>query len=158
MLQKYQLAQVNIAKAKEALDQPIMQGFVQQLAHINQLAEASPGFIWRLQTESGDATALKVFEDELLIVNLSVWDSFESLKEYVYSGEHLTVLKNKKHWFDKHHGPSLALWWIPKGHIPSIESAKNALAQLASQGPSPQAFTFAKPYLAPNQQAAKLVE
>lgn len=86
---RYHLAQVNIAKARAPLDHPLMKGFVDQLDHINALAERSPGFVWRLQTEEGDATAIRVFEDPLIIVNLSVWESVESLKDYVYAGEHL---------------------------------------------------------------------
>src|SRR3990167_3209696 len=97
----YQLAQINIARARAPLDQPLMSGFVQQLAPINALAERSPGFVWRLQSEAGDATSIQVFEDPLIIVNLSVWASFEALKAYVYSGEHLEVMKCKRHWMEK---------------------------------------------------------
>lgn len=149
MNRTYHLAQVNIAKALAPLESPVMQGFVAQLARINQLAEASPGFVWRLQTDEGDATALKPYEDELIIVNLSVWNSLEALKDYVYSGEHLQVLRSKKQWFEKPDAPTLALWWIPAGHRPSIEEAKQALARLREQGPSAEAFSFAKPFAAP---------
>lgn len=151
MTHNYHLAQVNIARAKAALDSPIMHSFVNQLEHINQLAETSPGFVWRLQTEDGDATALKVFDDELILVNLSVWDSFESLKNYVYTGDHLSVLKNKKQWFDKPSAPTLALWWVPAGHLPTIEQAKSALHTLTAEGPSAQAFTFATPFTVPEE-------
>lgn len=96
MMSKYQLAQVNIAKAKAPLDDPVMKGFVDQLDHINQLAENSPGFIWRLKTEDGDATAIQMFDDPLIIVNMSVWESLEALRNYAYSGEHLTALKSRK--------------------------------------------------------------
>lgn len=154
MTHDYHLVQVNIARAKAALDSPIMQGFVDQLDRINQLAETSPGFVWRLQTEDGDATALKVFDDELIIVNMSVWDSFESLKNYVYTGDHLSVLKNKKHWFEKPSAPTLALWWVPAGHLPTIEQAKSALRTLTTKGPSAQAFTFATPFPAPEEHTA----
>lgn len=154
MTRNYHLAQVNIARAKATLDSPIMQGFVEQLDHINQLAETSPGFVWRLQTEEGDATALKVFDDALVIVNMSVWDSLESLKNYVYTGDHLSVLKNKKQWFDKSRTPTLALWWVPAGHLPTIEQAKCALHTLTTQGSSAQAFTFAKPFRTPEEHSA----
>jgi len=151
MKMNHHLAQVNIARAKAPLDSPIMKGFVDQLEHINQLAETSPGFVWRLQTEEGDATAFKVFDDALIIVNMSVWESLESLKDYVYSGDHLAVLKNKKHWFEKPSSPILALWWVPAGQIPTIDSAKLALETLTEKGPSPDAFTFAKPFPAPEK-------
>ncbi|WP_137817754.1 DUF3291 domain-containing protein [Pseudomonas sp. 2FG] len=146
MSQKYQLAQVNIARAKAPMDDPLMRGFVEQLEPINRLAENSPGFVWRLQTDEGDATSIKLFDDERIIVNMSVWESFEALKNYVYSGEHLAVLRNKKSWMGKLDSPSLALWWVPHGHIPTPESAKLALAMLEEKGPSPAAFTFTKPY------------
>ncbi|SDZ97299.1 DUF3291 domain-containing protein [Microbulbifer marinus] len=152
MSKNFHLAQVNIARAKGPLDSPVMQGFVDQLDRINALADHSPGFVWRLQTEEGDATALQVFEDERIIVNMSVWTSMEALKNYVYSGEHLEVLKNKKSWFEKFTGPALALWWIPAGTIPSIEDARRALQTLKTRGPSSQAFSFAKPYPEPQTQ------
>lgn len=152
MSKNFHLAQVNIARAKGPLDSPVMQGFVDQLDRINALADHSPGFVWRLQTEEGDATALQVFEDERIIVNMSVWTSMEALKNYVYSGEHLEVLKNKKSWFEKFTGPVLALWWIPAGTIPSIEDARRALQTLKTRGPSSQVFSFAKPYPEPQTQ------
>lgn len=155
---KHHLAQVNIAKAKAPLDTPTMKGFVDQLDHINKLAEMSPGFVWRLQTEDGDATALKIFEDELIIVNMSLWESFESLKNYVYSGDHLAVLKNKKNWFEKPDSPILALWWVPAGQAPTVESAKLALETLKEKGSSPDAFTFAKPFPAPEKSIVPRVQ
>ncbi|WPC07070.1 DUF3291 domain-containing protein [Pseudomonas benzenivorans] len=151
----YQLAQVNIARALAPLDSPTMQGFVEQLDPINRLAEASPGFVWRLQTEEGDATALRVFADERIIVNLSVWDSLEALQDFVYGSAHLNLLRNKKQWFEKPSEPILALWWVPSGHIPSIEEAKQALATLRAQGPSPSAFSFASPFAQPGKPTAK---
>jgi len=147
---QYQLAQVNIAKAKAPLDQPLMQGFVEQLERINALAERSPGFVWRLQDDSGDATAIQLFDDPLIIVNLSVWQSYEALKDYVYSGEHLTVLRSKQHWFDKLAVANLALWWIPAGQLPTLAAAKAALQSLQALGPTAQAFSFAQQFPAPN--------
>lgn len=145
----FHLAQVNIARAKAPLDHPLMKGFVDQLERINTLAERSPGFIWRLENEEGDATTIRLFEDERIIVNLSLWASLGALKAYVYSGEHLAVLKNKKNWFEKLDRPSLALWWLPVGQIPDLGSAKAALAKLQEKGATPEAFTFARPYPVP---------
>ncbi|WP_066017738.1 DUF3291 domain-containing protein [Endozoicomonas atrinae] len=150
----FHLAQVNIAKAKGPMDSPVMKGFVDQLDYINQLAENSPGFVWRLQTEEGDATDISAFEDELIIINMSVWQTYEDLKQYVYSGEHLRVLKQKKDWFDKLRGSHLALWWIPAGTLPTVEDAKQSLTLLDTQGPTEQSFTFARPYPAPELQNA----
>lgn len=149
MAEKCQLAQVNIAKAKAPLDDPVMKGFVDQLDHINRLAENSPGFIWRLKTEDGDATAIRMFDDPLIIVNMSVWESLEALQSYVYSGDHLAALKSRKSWFERLDGPTLALWWVPAGRMPAIESAKIALEKIRKHGASSEAFTFAKLFQAP---------
>lgn len=146
----FHLAQVNVARARAPLDQPLMKGFVDQLDYINALADAHPGFVWRLQTEEGDATSVQAFDDPLVIVNLSVWRSIEMLKDYVYTGEHLQVLRGRKEWFDKLPGPSLALWWVPAGHLPSVLEARQRLEQLWRDGPTADAFTFAKPFPMPS--------
>lgn len=144
MTTHFHLAQVNIARALAPLDDPIMQGFVDQLDHVNRLAGQSEGFVWRLQTEGGDATAIPFSDDERVIVNMSVWDSIESLEKFAYSGDHLAVLRQKKNWFERPTSPILALWWIPAGTVPTIADAQAALQSLLQQGPSARAFTFAK--------------
>lgn len=149
----YHLAQVNIAKARAPLDHPLMKGFVDQLDHINALAERSAGFVWRLQTEEGDATSIRVFDDPLIIVNLSVWESVEALKEYVYSGEHLQVLRSKRDWMERLGAPSLALWWLPAGDLPDVPMARERLERLQLEGPSPEVFTFARPFPVPGSLA-----
>jgi len=154
MSAQFQLAQVNIARAVDTLDSDIMRGFVDQLDNINALADRSPGFVWRLQTEEGDATSIDAFGDPRVIVNMSVWASLQALKDYVYTGEHLAVLKERKRWFEKISGPGLALWWLPAGTIPTIDDAKGALAALRTHGPSARAFTFACPFPAPSIQPA----
>lgn len=146
MTQAYQLAQANIARTRATLDDPLMRGFVEQLEPINRLADDSPGFVWRLQTEEGDATSIQLFEDARIIVNLSVWESFETLKAFVYSGAHLQVLREKKSWMEQLDTPSLVLWWVPTGHRPSPAEARQVLARLEQLGPSAAAFTFANPY------------
>ena len=154
MNQKYHLAQINIAKGLSTLDDPIMKGFVDQLYRINALADSSPGFIWRLQTEPGGAISVHAFGDEKIIVNMSVWESFQSLKDYVYSGKHLAALKNKKSWFEKMPGPVLALWWIPAGTIPTVQEGKEALEQLKKFGSTSRAFTFTEPKAMPTEKCA----
>lgn len=151
---QYHLAQVNIAKAIAPLDSPVMQGFVDQLDHINQLADNSEGFVWRLQTEEGDATALQPFDDPLIIMNLSVWSSLESLKNYTYSGDHLSIMKQKKSWFEKSSEATLALWWLPVSELPTPEFARTMLEKLRREGASHEVFTFAKPYLMPEAREA----
>lgn len=140
------LAQINVARAIAPLDDQKMHGFVSQLDEINRLAENAPGFIWRLQTEFGDATDIQAFDDPQMIVNMSVWDSMQSLKSYVYSGEHLAAVKRRAEWFHRIRTPHLALWWISEGHVPSINEGLEALTNIARFGSTQKAFTFAKPY------------
>lgn len=153
MSHRYHLAQVNIARARAPMDHPLMRGFAEQLAPINALAEASPGFVWRLQTEEGDATSIQAFDDPQIIVNLSLWDSLEALRDYVYAGPHLELLKQRKEWMEKVDGPSLALWWLPAGQLPTLEDARRALQSLAEKGSTAEAFSFARPFAAPSTQS-----
>ncbi|QDQ28978.1 DUF3291 domain-containing protein [Chitinimonas arctica] len=157
MQPKFHLAQVNIGKAKAPMDQPVMKGFADQLDSINALAERSPGFVWRLKTEAGDATDIQLFEDPLLLVNMSVWESLEDLQKYVYTGDHLQVLKDRKQWFDKFERPVLALWWIPAGYTPTGQEARERLEQLWREGPSPAVFSFAKPFPMPTSDVTEVV-
>jgi hypothetical protein len=136
------IAQINIGRTVAPLDDPRLAGFVAQLDAINAVADASPGFVWRLQTESGDATALRVFDDPLIIVNMSVWESLEALHAYVYRSAHARVLRERMRWFDKLSGPYYAIWWVPEGHVPTVEEGKARLAHLEQHGPSEHAFWF----------------
>lgn len=142
---KYHLAQINIAKARDEMDSETMRGFVERLDEINALADQSEGFVWRLQTEAGDATTIQAFDDPLLLVNMSVWESVEALKHYVYKSAHVELIRDRDAWFFKMVEAHQVLWWIPAGHIPSVEEGKQRLALLNQQGVSPEAFTFAKP-------------
>jgi hypothetical protein len=148
-MSQYHLAQINIARMLATIDDPIMADFVTQLPPINALADASPGFIWRLQTESGDATSIKVYDDEMVIVNLTVWESVETLKEYVYKSAHRGVLRDRKRWFEKFDGPYYALWWIPAGHLPDSQEGKEHLEYLRAHGDTQHAFSFKHLFPAP---------
>lgn len=139
---KVHIAQINIARARMPLDDPGMQGFVNRLDEINALADRSPGFVWRLQTEEGNATYLRPYDDERILVNMSVWESVEALKDYVYKTAHAELLRDRRSWFEKFDGAMLAMWWVPAGHIPSMDEAKKRLAHLEEHGPSQFAFTF----------------
>jgi hypothetical protein len=119
----------------------VMAGFKAALEPINALADKSPGFVWRLQTEDGDATAIRPYEDERMMVNMSVWASIEALRAFVYASGHTSVMRNRKQWFEKL-DTYLVLWWLPRGHEPSIEEAKERLQHLKRRGPTPYAFTF----------------
>lgn len=150
-MSQWQLAQLNIGRAVAPLDSPVMAGFTEQLDAINLLAEQSPGFVWRLQSDSGNATDIAYDSDPLLIANMSVWSSLAALRRYVYTGDHLAMLKQRKAWFSKHEGPSQVLWWIRAGHIPTLNEGRAALEILRLNGSTPLAFTFAQPFAAPKR-------
>ena len=141
-MSEYQLAQLNIAKMKAELEDPIMAGFVEQLDYVNSIADSSPGFVWRFESEKGNATDIRAFEDNMLLVNMSVWEDIEYLKSFVYESFHLELLKQKKDWFHKFDGVFQVLWWVRAGHKPGVEEAKQRLAYLQANGPSDIAFNF----------------
>lgn len=151
------LAQINVARARVPLDSVQMAGFVARLDEINALAEASPGFVWRLKTDNGNATTLQPYDDERILVNLSVWESPEHLKQFTYRGAHAQVLRQRKEWFERLSDAYMALWWIPSGHIPSIEEAKERLAYLRRHGDTEFAFSFTRMFAAPSGQCVALV-
>ena len=122
-----------------------MADFVAQLDEINALAEASPGFVWRLQDEAGDATAIRPFEDDSLMINMSVWESREALWRFVYDSEHLAVMRRRREWFERMK-VFMALWWIPAGTLPTLEDARERLTALEAHGPMPYAFSFKRPF------------
>ncbi|HET9316754.1 MAG TPA: DUF3291 domain-containing protein [Vicinamibacteria bacterium] len=149
----YYLAQLNIGRIRGPIDSPVMAGFVSELARINALAEATPGFVWRLQTAEGDATAIRPYDDPMMLVNMSVWESLEALHGYVYKSRHVDLLRERKSWFEAPTEAILVLWWVPAGHIPTVEEAKERLEHLRAHGPTAQAFTFRHAFPAPDQPA-----
>jgi len=149
----YHLAQLNIARARAPMDDPAMADFVAQLDAINALADAAPGFVWRLQDDSGNATAIQAFTDPHLLVNMSVWDSAEALFAYVYKTGHAKVLARRGDWFERGEAAGMALWWVPAGHRPSLDEAKARLEALRRDGPSSSAFTFKDRFSAPARAA-----
>jgi len=145
-MKKHQLAQINIAQAQDEMDSDVMQGFVNRLDEINQLADKSAGFVWRLQSELGDATSIKAFDDPLLLINMSVWQDLDSLKSFVYKTAHVELIQDREAWFNKILNKHQALWWVPHGHIPTEQEGKEKLAHLQKHGPTEKAFSFAKPF------------
>ena len=145
----HHLAQLNIALPREPLDSPLLSGFVAALDPINALADASPGFVWRLQDDSGDATEIRGFGDARLIINLTVWESVESLADFVFRSAHTAVMRQRRQWFDPMPEAYTVLWWVPAGHIPTIEEAEERLDLLRKEGPTPAAFTLRQPYAPP---------
>ncbi|GGY78354.1 DUF3291 domain-containing protein [Marinobacter zhanjiangensis] len=145
-MSQYHIAQLNIATLVAPIDSPQLADFVANLDRINALAEVSPGFVWRLQTEDGDATGIDYFGSDK-IVNLSVWDSIEALHRYVYQSAHVEIMRRKKEWFHKMRESHMVLWWVPAGHTPSIEEAAQKLGMLQEHGPTAGAFTFKQAFL-----------
>ncbi len=141
----FHLAQVNIARAKAPLDSPLMAEFINALDKVNAVADSSPGFIWRLQTDDGNAIAVRVYDDPRVIFNMSVWQ-LSALKDYVYRSMHGGVFARRQDWFEKMEAPHMAMWWIPAGSIPEIAEPKKRLEYLSRHGESPHAFTFRKIY------------
>jgi hypothetical protein len=137
----FQLAQLNIAVLKYPMDGPEMKGFVDNLDRINALAESSPGFVWRLKDDAGNATALRPMGEDI-IVNMSVWQDVESLNHYVYKTAHVEILRRRKEWFDRMKESHMVLWWVPAGHLPDVQEAAGNLKLLQTNGPSPGAFNF----------------
>lgn len=148
---RYHLAQVNTATLRAPLDDPSMADFVAQIEAINAVADADPGFVWRLRSAgANDATSIRAFDDERILITLTVWKSLEALSTYVYKGSHGTIMRDRRRWFESSQQPILALWWIPAGHTPTVEEAKQRLNHLRQHGPTPYAFSFGKAFPSPD--------
>jgi heme-degrading monooxygenase HmoA len=157
---RLELAQVNIGRARGEMTDPVMAEFIARLSEINALADQSPGFIWRLQTEDGDATAVRPYADTRILINLSVWADLAALRNYVYRSGHAAVMKRRREWFERFDRVYVALWWVPAGHRPSVAEAVARLAHLEKHGSTAFAFSFAESFAAeglpmPRGQAAR---
>ena len=137
-----ELAQLNIGIIRGPMDSPLMAQFVANLERINQLAEGAPGFLWRLKTEAGDATAIRPFADERMLVNMSVWRDAEQLRRFVYQSAHLEIMRRRREWFERMAEAYLVLWWVPRGHRPTVAEAIERLGALRRHGPHARAFNF----------------
>jgi len=149
-LNQYHLAQLNIGKVKGTMESEVMHGFASRLDELNALAEAHAGFVWRLQDESGNATNIHEYEDPFLLVNMSIWKSVESLKDYTYHTMHKDLLKDRKLWFHRMAEMHYVLWWIPAGHIPTVAEGKERLEYFQKNGSSDYAFDFKHPFAPPH--------
>jgi len=143
----YLLAQVNIGRLRAPIDSPALAGFAAELDPVNAAADAASGFVWRLQTEDGNATAVRAFEWDAagsagVIINMSVWESVEALAAFVYSPDHRRVLRRRREWFEQMGEAYTALWWIPAGTTPTVAEAEEKVIYLRAHGPTPQAFTL----------------
>jgi hypothetical protein len=145
-MKHFHLAQINVGRTLAPLDDPQLAGFVERLDDINALADRSPGFVWRLQSESGNATDIQVSADPNFIVNMSVWEDLDSLFAYVYRSDHLQVMAQRRQWFEKPSGAFMALWWLPAGTLPDAAEGLERIALLERRGATPEAFTFKQPF------------
>ena len=145
----HHLAQVNIGRLIAPVGDPKVAEFVNQLDAINALADRAPGFLWRLQSASGNATDIAFNEDPFMIVNMSVWESLDSLRDYVYRSHHLQVFRDRAKWFEKMDKPSYCLWWIPAGHIPTVAEGRERIEHYQLHGSTPYAFWFSEHFPQP---------
>lgn len=150
-MSNHELAQLNIGIIKGPMDSPVMADFAANLDRINALAEGSPGFIWRLKTDDGDATAIRPFENENMLVNMSVWRDVESLNNYVYGSAHVDMMRRRREWFERMQEFFVVLWWVRSGERPSVDDAIAKLELLRTKGPSPEAFTFRQTFGPPDE-------
>ena len=147
----HELAQLNIGIFRAPIDSPEMAEFVANLDRINALAEQSPGFVWRLQTEEGNATAIRPFPDQdNVAVNLSVWSDVDALNRFVFRSGHVEIMRRRREWFERTGEAYMVLWWIRAGHRPSVAEAIAKLEQLRAAGPTPAAFTFRNAFPPPD--------
>jgi hypothetical protein len=136
------LADFNVARLRAPIDDPMIDEFRDNLELVNALADRSPGFVWRLQDDHGDATGFDPYGDGLTIVNLAVWESVEALHDFTYRSEHKDFLRRRREWFEAPTEAILALWWIPEGTLPTVAESVERLAHLRAHGPTPHAFDF----------------
>ncbi len=163
----HHLAQCNVGRLLAPLDTPQLAGFVAGLEPVNALADGFPGFVWRLQDADGDATSIRAFDDDMLIVNMSVWESVEALSEFTYRSGHRDVMRYRRQWFAPMDEAHLVLWWVPAGYIPDVDEAKDRLQSLRRLAPPPPPSPSARssrsgrpsrPLSAPRRAASRSVE
>lgn len=146
----YHLAQINIGRLLAPLDDPQIADFVANLEPINAIADRAPGFVWRFQTDAGDATSLRPYDDDRMLINFSVWKDFDSLTAFTYEGAHVAIMRRRREWFERLAEAYMALWWIPAGHIPTVAEATARLDHLRRFGPTAESFSFRDPFPPPD--------
>ena len=152
---EHHLAQLNVARMLAPLDTEQMSGFVEALDPINALGDASPGFVWRMQDEdTGNNTGDRFLGDDMMIVNITVWESIDAVADFAYRSGHVEVMRQRAKWFEPMAEAYLALWWVPAGHRPAIPEAEERLTHLREHGPTARAFTFRRPFPPPGASEA----
>ncbi|MBO0918011.1 DUF3291 domain-containing protein [Streptomyces laculatispora] len=145
----HELAQVNISRLRFPLDSPEFKDFVDGLDPVNAAADAAPGFVWRLKSDSGNATDVAVFGDDWLILNLTVWRDQDALTAFMYQGRHRELMARRREWFEQIQEAMTALWWVPAGERPTVRDAEESLLHLREHGPAQRAFTLRQSFPAP---------
>ena len=146
----HHIAQLNVGILVADREDPAVADFMAALDPINAIADASPGFVWRLDTPEGNATAIRPYDDDRILVNMSVWESIEALEGFTYRSAHTPYIGRRREWFQPFQGRFMVLWWVPAGSIPDIEEAKERLALLERDGPTAAAFTFRETFPPPS--------
>ncbi|MDA1264849.1 MAG: DUF3291 domain-containing protein [Planctomycetota bacterium] len=142
MPQAYHLAQANWARMRAPLEDPLLDSFRRRQDPLNALAEASPGFVWRLAGDDGLASSIRAFEDDRILFNQSVWESLDALKAYTFKTTHVELLQDRGRWFETPDRAPSVLWWVTAGVRPSAADGRAKLEHLWANGPGPEAFTF----------------
>lgn len=150
---EFELAQINVGRLVAPIDDPQIAGFVAELDRINALAEAADGFVWRLQSDAGNATDVVYNDDPFVIANMSVWTSLDALQAYVYQSSHLDVLRQRKKWFEKMELPHYCLWWVEAGHRPTVAEAREQLEHYQRHGATAFSLWFSQPFPVPEHAA-----
>ncbi|HWF47228.1 MAG TPA: DUF3291 domain-containing protein [Bryobacteraceae bacterium] len=150
----WHLAQINIGRLVAPLDDPRIAEFVALLDPVNALADRSPGFVWRLQSDNGNATEFAYNDDPFMILNMSVWESVDALRQYIYAGRHIDVLRQRQKWFEKADRATYCLWWIPAGHRPTVGEGRARLEHYQEHGATPFSFWFSQLFPTPAEQLA----
>ena len=145
----YHLAQINVGHLIAPIDDPKIAEFVSQLDPINALADCAPGFVWRLQSTSGNATDIAYNDDPFMIVNMSVWESIEALRDYAYRSDHISVFRDRAKWFEKMDKPNYCLWWVLEGHRPTVAEGRERLERYQTHGATPYSFWFSQRFPQP---------
>lgn len=150
----HHIAQLNIGRLVAPTDDPRVAEFMDNLASINALADTSPGFVWRLvsEDEAAGATTIRPYDDPTMLVNMSVWETIDALHQYVYYSAHTDFFRRRAAWFERLDTPHMVLWWVPAGHIPTVEEAKERLEHLTTHGATAHAFTFKQRFPKPSSQ------
>lgn len=149
-MSRFELAQLNIATSMDDMDSPSVADFVANIDRINLLADAAPGFIWRLEEDAPEDPVAGLMQTTNTLVNISVWRDVDALQDFAYRSAHADIMRRRKEWFTRMQDAHLVLWWVPAGHRPSIPEAMEKLATLRSKGATAEAFTFRATYPPPS--------